>query len=259
MAATRRISAALIAVAAAAAVLTGCGGDDDSAGDPIVAPAGTLEQTGPFAGESADQILSDAEAATNTASSLTVDIRGTDDGGGKAHLTAAITASGKCAASVETDGESPTQVIGVDEKYYFKGDAAYWEDVGGSHGDELAQAFGGKWVEVPADESDQFDQFCNLHDLLASDDDSPITKGAPTTHYGQPVVPLREQDDDEGDGPSVLYVAAEGTPYILGVESENLGTIRFTDFDKAPEISAPPARDTVDPRSVGGDLPSLSV
>lgn len=264
MAATRTFWAAALGTAVAVSVLAGCGGDTDAGGAPIVVPAATTAQTGAFAGESADQIFSKAEAAMDAVTALTVDVRIVDDGegDGDAHITAALTATGKCAASIESDGEDPAQVIGIHDTYYLKADASYWEDQGGSHGDVLAQAFAGKWVRLPAqkDGSDDLDQFCKLDSLLASvEEGATVTgKGAPTTHFGGPVVPLQERD---GDGTTnVVYVAAEGTPYIVGlVSTDGEGTLHFSGFGKAPRISAPPAKDIVDLTSVGSDAPHLSV
>lgn len=257
MGATRRIAAAVIAVTAAAAVLTGCGGDDDASDAPLVVPAATTADDGPFAGKSGQEILTQAEAAMDAVTALTVDAHLTGEDGSSLHLTAALTDSGKCAASVEPDGEDPVQVIGIHDTYYLKADASFWQDQGG-HGDVLARTFAGKWVRLPADEADGLDQFCDLSTVLSENEDSVVVSGkdTPTTRYGRPVIPLRASDA----GDTVVYVAAQGTPYILGlVHHEGGGDVRFTGFDKAPEISAPPAGDTVDLGSVGGDAPDLSV
>ncbi|WP_328468979.1 hypothetical protein [Streptomyces sp. NBC_00448] len=261
MAARRTFCAAVLGTAVAVAVLTGCGGDTDAGGAPIVVPAATTAETGAFAGESADQIFSKAEEAMDSVTAVTVDVVLSDDEG-DAHITAALTASGKCAASLENDGEDPVQVIGIHDAYYLKADASYWEDQDDSHGDVLARAFAGKWVRLPAQEqeADDLDQFCKLDSLLASveEGDEVTGKDAPASRYGRAVVPLHERDDDGTT--NTVYVAADGTPYILGlVSTDGGGGLRFSDFGKAPRISAPPAKDTVDLSSVGSDAPHLSV
>ncbi|BBA99940.1 putative lipoprotein [Actinacidiphila reveromycinica] len=263
MAATRTFCAAVLGTAVAVAALTGCGGGGPDSDGPLVVPAATTAETGAFAGESADQVLSRAGAAMDAATSVTVAIRVADDEDGDVRVAAALTATGKCAASIENGGEDPVQVVGMHGTYYLKGDASYWQDQGGDEGDVLADAFAGKWVKLPSGEEDavgDLDGFCTMDTLVAAvvDGDTVTDKEAVTTRYGTSVVPLRERDED--GTANVMYVAADGAPYIVALVSDDgEASIHFSDFDKPLEISAPPAGDTVDLGSVGGDAPHLSV
>jgi hypothetical protein len=253
----RRITAAVLVVAAAAAVLTGCGGDDDALDGPILRPAATTD-SGPFAGQSADDVLSTATAAMKSTAAVRVNAFLKDDDDQDVHLSAAMTHSDTCAAAVAEGADSSFQIIGIGETYYLKADADYWRDSGGADGDTLARALAGKWAKLPAEAADDFDGLCRVGALLDPSDGGPVTRGAATTAYGRPVVPLRQRDDD--GTVSTAYVAATGTPYVLGIaDSDGYGRARFTDFGKVPKISAPPAADTVDFSSVTSDDPSLSV
>jgi hypothetical protein len=254
MTATHRIAAAVLAVAAASAVLTGCGGDDDAADAPIVRPAATTADSGPLAGQSADQVLSEAREAMKSAGAVIIDAHLTDDNGQELRFTSAVAGTGKC-ASVIHEGPDSVQLIGIGETYYLKGDAQYWRDAAG---DVPAQTFAGKWAKLPAKAADSFDGMCRVDPLVDIGDVGPVTRGAATTKYGASVVPLRRRDDD--GTVDTAYVAATGTPYVLGLANTDVDAyVRFTGFGKAVKISAPPAGETVDLSSVGSHAPDFSV
>lgn len=177
------------------------------------------------------------------------------------HITAALTRAGKCAASLDVDGEE-AQIIGTGDVYYMKADAAYWRDQGGTNGSAMAQTLAGKWLKLSADLNGDFDSFCDLATLMSSmtddmDGNDPVSKGEPTDYDGTQVIPLTQHSSD---GDSVVDVAAAGEPYILLVYMPNDDTNRaaFTGFGETPAIAAPPASQTVD-ISEYGNLPGFSV
>ncbi|WP_405587229.1 hypothetical protein [Streptomyces sp. NBC_01190] len=262
MLATRKLLATVLVAGAAVAGLTGCGGDKDpSSAAPLVRPISTTTEAGPFAGETGERVLHDAEQAMLTAKSMTIDLHITGDDDEPLHMTAAVTASGKCAAAVDDDG-GRFQVIGTGSAYYMKAEAAYWKAKGGANGSVIAQLAGGKWLKLPAGAAKQggFKEFCDLKTMMtaASQEDAgqTVTKGRPIEYRGQRVLPLTQHSPDDGD--TRLYVAATGTPYILFTEEDTSDTGTFSGFGEMPHIAAPPADQTVD-FSAFGDPKGFSI
>jgi hypothetical protein len=264
MKATRKLTAAVIAAGTASAVLTGCGNSTDDSTAPIVraATATTSADTGPYADLTGAQLLDRAMDAMTAVSSLTMDLRTTDDDGSPIHVTAALTKAGKCAASFDQDG-TEFQVIGTGDVYYLKADADYWRAHGGSNGAALAQALSAKWLKMPMSVAgSEFSTFCELTGLLAAftegeDGAETTAKGRSTDYDGTQVIPLTVHDS-EGD--TLVDVATVGEPYILAMYTPNDDTNRatFSGFGDKPAIAAPPANQTVD-ISKYADLPGFSV
>lgn len=262
---------ALCAATAATAALTGCNTDDnEGASAPLAVPAATTEASAtsaasgkddPFSSMTADGVLSLAEADMRAAGALTVSVNALEEGE-TMQLKAALTAAGKCAATLRSDGMT-MQLITTDAAHaYLKGDAGYWRTVGGAKGAELAAAVGDRWVKLSKKvlERGSLDEFCSFDGLILSmlsddaDSDTVVVKGTPTTLDGRQVLPLIEELDDETD---TMYVSTGKTPYIVKLEGkggDSPGSATFSDFGKAPHITAPPASQTVDMNDLGVDL-----
>ncbi|MEV7195925.1 hypothetical protein AB0N81_29570 [Streptomyces sp. NPDC093510] len=76
--------------------------------------------------------------------------------------------------------------------------------------------------------------------------DSVIKAGPETRRYGKDVTPLVEHRD--GSETSV-YIAAQGKPYVLGLESEKDGEVmrmRFSAYEEPVTAVAPAAAQTID-------------
>jgi len=254
----------VFAAGAASAALTGCGDGTDDSSAPIVraATAATSADTGPYADLTGEQVLDQARDTMSALSSFTMDMHAPGDSGEPMRITASLTDTGGCLASIDDDG-SGFQVIGTGDVYYVKGDAAFWQAQGGSDDPDLAQALDGKWLKVPASlEADGFDTFCDLTGLVStmvgdSDGTDLVSKGRPTLYAGAQVIPLTVQSSD---GDSIVDVAATGEPYVLAEYAADDSTeyVAFSGFGKTLAITAPPADQTVD-ISQFGDLPGFSV
>jgi len=267
--ATGKLLATVLVAGAACTALTGCGGDKDTASTaPVVRPAAvtTTADTGPFAGESADRIVTDAEAATESATSMTMDLRTTGDDDEPVHATIALTRAGNCAGAVD-EGAGQFQIIGVGSAYFIKASADFWREQGGSGGETLAKLAGGKWLKLPAsaEKDGGFDEFCDMNTVMdtatAGDGRVVNTKGRVVDYQGRQVLAVNQDfpADDEDDEDDVMYVAATGTPYILKIYTpDDTGNVMTCgDFDKDLHIAAPPASQIVDMSAF--DVPGFSI
>lgn len=263
--------AAVCAATAATAAITGCTIDDnEGASAPLVVPAATTEalatsaaagKDDPFSSMTAEGVLSLAEADMRASGALTVSVNAQEEGA-TLQLKAALTAAGKCAATLRTDGMN-MQLITTDSSHaYLKGDAGYWRTVGGAKGAKVAAAVGDRWVKLGKKvlERGSLDSFCSFDGLMesmlsdADDSDTPVVKGTPTTLDGRQVLPLIEKLEDETD---TMYVSTGKTPYVVKLEGtggDSPGAATFSDFGKTPHITAPPADRTVDMDDLGIDL-----
>jgi hypothetical protein len=261
MTATTRFWAGAAGAAAATALLAGCA-QDDAADAPLVAPVSVERDTGPFAGTSGADVMARATRAMDGIVAVTVDIRfdaGSDGSGGSddpedgpSRLAAAVE-YGKCAGSMEFDARK-VQFLLVSGTRYLKGDAGFWTTEVGAP-PAIGQELSGSWVKLPPPGSDGdgdtgLEHFCDLQGMLNQIDDAagegPVTKGSATTYDGHAVIPLTQ---DGGDVTTRYYVATAGTPYILRLDDTEDGdttTVGFSDFDKKPRITAPPAGSTLD-------------
>jgi len=107
-----------------------------------------------------------------------------------------------------------------------------------------SQKLGNRWVEFPSG-SAIFTQFGvnsvqKLIDGTLNQSPKSLTKGPITTFQGRKAIPLRA-------GNQTIYVAEEGPPYLLGLQSA--GTVTFDQFNTAVVPSAPatstPAADLI--------------
>ncbi|WP_329136211.1 hypothetical protein OG552_24055 [Streptomyces sp. NBC_01476] len=259
-----QLIAAVAVVSTGGALLAGCGGDKNtqSAAAPVVRAVSTTRTPGAFPGISGKGVLKDAVDAMESTPTMTVDLHTTGDDDEPIHMKAAVTDTGKCAATVEDDGDR-FQLIGTGEQYYMKADETYWQDKGGADGDALSAFAAGKWLKLPRDAGAQagFKQFCDLKTLLGSMADAgsegTVTKGRVLTYAGEQVQSLTQHADD---GDTEMYVAVNGTPYLLRAftPDDDSNTATFSGFGRATRITAPPAGLTVDISAFGGD-PGFSV
>lgn len=276
MSARGRFMVAVCAATAATAALTGCNSDDSGGSSaPLVVPAATTSaasadtaKDAPFSSMTAEGIVSLAEADMRAAGAMTVTLNAVESGETQ-QLKAALTASGKCAATMRINGMNIQLVKTGTAHVYLKGDAVFWRTAGGAKGGKLATAVGDRWVKLDkkARESGGLTEFCSFDGLLTGmlsdddeeDSDSTVVKGAPTTLDGKQVLPLIEKLPDETD---TMYVSTGETPYIVKIEGkggDSPGYATFSDFGKTPHISAPPASETVDMSDLGIDPGGISI
>jgi hypothetical protein len=140
------------------------------------------------------------------------------------------------AQGTKTEGDQVTEFRRIGPSLYIKGSDAYWSSIVGLQAGRLS----GKWVKVDGADSSHAELGPPREGFLA--DARGMTKAGTSTVNGRPVVVLKRTD-------ATLYVAAEGEPYPIRVESAAggaTGTVDFSDFGPAPAAITPPSGDIIE-------------
>jgi hypothetical protein len=235
----RTALAALCLAAAATAGLTGCLPGENKADS---------KPKGPFAGLTGGEIADRAVKATTGATSLRMKGDVPDDqDGGMIGIDMALDKKGECAGTMSMAGQGKADLIKTGDTVYMKYDEAFLraQSKGESKADTDAAVamLAGKWTKMSATGSDAKDiaSFCDLNSVLggAEDVNSDAARGKTTTVDGTPAIVLHEKD---GKDRYTLYVATEGKPYLLRVDSTSAkdpGTLTFSDYEKPVPAKAP--------------------
>ncbi|GGM04856.1 lipoprotein [Streptomyces fumigatiscleroticus] len=261
----RRTAFAVLGIVAATTVgLTGCqsgqdgkDGKDDGHSASASAASASAE---PFAGLSGAEIADRALAATTGASSLRMkgDIPD-DESGDTISIDMALNREGECAGTLSIGGQGKAELIKTGDTLYMKYDEAFLraqnEGEPEADTDAAVAMLAGKWTSMAAKGQDAKDiaGFCDLDSVLgdAEDTGSNATRGETTTVDGTPALVLHEKD---GADRYTVYVATEGKPYLLRVDSSSAkdpGSIAFGDYDK-PVAAERPGGEIVDLDALGG-------
>ncbi len=234
---------AVVACASAAVLLTACGsGSSSSAGSGGAAssPANAASQV---QGLPAEQVLEKAKAATASAKSLHYTADGTSEGQKLAFDVRADKARGVI-ASVDVAGQQIKIIQDLKDVYIGGNNPIITGLTGG-------KAAAGKWVKTSAsnpavssileiaDPAKLTEQFFKL------EAGQKVALGTPKTVDGKQTVALVISGGKDGGG--TMYVAAEGPPYPLLIESAatngDQGTLTFSEFDKPVDVKVPDAKD----------------
>ncbi|MFC9596196.1 hypothetical protein ACFTUC_41185 [Streptomyces sp. NPDC056944] len=236
------VAAALLG-AASALCATACGPSTDDA-----------RPAGPFGELTGSQIVDKAFAATRTAKSLTVDIdlRSPDEPT-KGYL--ALDDRGRCAGTLTMGTADTAELVKADDKnVYLRFDEAFLREQVKDESPETQEAtldaLRGRWMKSPVSDPDSRDMLalCDLKELLGGFGPGAggIVKGAETTVGGQRALALTEPGEDGAS--STVYVATEGTPYVLRIVTkggEEPGTITFSKYGRPVVATVPAAKDVV--------------
>ncbi|WP_406476946.1 hypothetical protein [Streptomyces sp. NBC_01615] len=247
----RTALAALCLAAAATAGLTGCLSGENKADS---------KPKGPFAGLTGGEIADRAVKATTGANSLRMkgDVPDDEDGG-TIGIDMALNKKGECAGTMSMAGQGKADLIKTGDTVYMKYDEAFLRAQGKgqskSETDGVVELLAGKWTKMSATGSDAKDiaGFCDLGSVLADAENvnSDATRGKTTTIDGTPAIVLHEKD---GKDRYTLYVATEGKPYLLRVDSTSAkdpGTLTFSEYEK-PVPAEKPAGKILDLDKLGG-------
>ncbi|MEU8524654.1 MULTISPECIES: hypothetical protein [Streptomyces] len=227
-------------VAAVAAGATACGPFEE-------------EASGPFKGLTGPQIVNKSIGATKGAKSLTLDVATTSaDGPLKAYMS--IDRSGQCAGTLSVGVTGTAELIRSGGTAYMRFDEAFLREQGKGEPKEQQEAvlkmLKGKWVETDASDPEAKDslELCDLNALLSEFEQGVnfADAGEETTVNGKKALRLTEGAGAES---TTVYVATEGTPYLLKIVSkggEEPGTITFSSYDKPVPARKPAAEDVVD-------------
>jgi len=257
---------ALCIAAAATAGLTGCRPGQDTADNGTSASSAAAEPSAPaakkepFAGLTGGQIADRSTQATTGASSLRMkgDIPD-DESGGTISLDVLLNKKGECAGTIGMGGKGKAELIKTGDIVYMKFDEALLreqsEGESKSDTDAAVAMLAGKWTKTKATGADakEFEDFCDLGAVLddAEDSNSDASRGKTTTVDGAQAITLHEKD---GKDRYTLYVATEGKPYLLRIDSTagaDQGSVTFSDFDE-PVPTQKPAGEILDLDALGG-------
>ena len=146
-----------------------------------------------------------------------------------------MSAQGEGGGTISSGGATFTIVVDP-PNVYLRADQASWTKLAGSA--VAGQLFAGKWLQTTTADPN-FGSFATLLDAAKLTQQitatGTITKGAVTTFHGKQAVPLKNKN-------GTLYVAATGSPYILGIVgsgTKNGGQLLFTQYGSAKVPSAP--------------------
>ncbi|MDH6489549.1 hypothetical protein [Streptomyces sp. SAI-127] len=262
----RTALAALCIAAAATAGLTGCQPGQDKADSRTSTSSASAERgksaakKEPFAGLTGGDIADRATKATTGASSLRM--KGAipdDESGGTISLDVLLNKKGECAGTIGMGGKGKAELIKTGDIVYMKFNEALLREQ--SEGESKADTdaavamLAGKWTKTKATGQDakEFEDFCDLGAVLdgAEDSNSDASRGSTATVDGAPAITLHEKD---GKDRYTLYVATEGKPYLLRIDSTagaDQGSVTFSDFDE-PVPAKKPAGEILDLDALGG-------
>lgn len=251
-----RTSPLAAAVVGAALLLTACGssgGSAPTAASTSASPTPTPTPT-PFAGQTADQILAAARKAAAGAKSVHV-VGAVTDAGEKIELDMTMASGGLADGTMKVQGGLLT-LRRVGKEAHMKGDKKFWAAAGAG---EVASLLTGKWIKMPIAQKD-FGDFNSFTDLSTFVKESLAPDGAVTRVEGKTIdgVETVGLSDGTGTDAGTMFVSTGEVPYPLAIEpGPAAGTsagdgIRFSDWDAAVTIAAPPADEVVDISKLGG-------
>ena len=220
--ARRRAARALAVLVLLGGALAGCGSSSNGNGVASKQPA---------------QILAAAQYAAGTASSVHVagSIEGT-----RAHESFDIEIlAGKGTHGTVTVGGASFELIETAGTVYLKGDAAFYERIGGA---EAARRLEGKWLKAPATDPKLAPllRLTDLHSLISVSlaGHSGLVPAGTHVVGGIHVVGVRDTTKRE-----TVYVATTGPPYPVAIAKSGLGGGTITlDRWNVPVLLLAPAR-----------------
>ncbi|MEU9126506.1 hypothetical protein AB0D08_00055 [Kitasatospora sp. NPDC048540] len=152
-------------------------------------------------------------------------------------------------------GSGTYEFLAVGDRRWIKPDSGSLPSLGGGAGGRaLPPGVAGDYLAVPSGDQKlwaPFAQLCDLDRLLAQYDSlssglGVLTRTGTDRIDGVQAVKYHSAAAVDSD----IYVAAEGTPYPVKIETltgDGAGTVWFGGFDRPVEVSAPPAELVMDP------------
>jgi hypothetical protein len=203
-------------------VLAGCGGGSGSKSN------GISDMT-------ATQIVAQMQKDVSHAKSVHITGSG-ESGGTQLSLDLQLERGTGGSGHIEIGGYG-FDIVRIDDKLYFKADAAALNHFAGA---VVGKLLAGKWFVVPASSSGfgSFTPFTDLQKLMNQilTASGRVEKGDETKVADQPAIVL---EDTKNGG--TLYVATTGPAYPLQLKpgKNRTGTISFTDWDQPVTLTAP--------------------
>jgi hypothetical protein len=235
----------LTSLTVAAILITGCG----SAADQPVVTATTSRALAPNGVEklSAAGIVARARKAAGQASTVRVKGDITEEGH-RIRFDFRLLADRGGAGTLTVRGGS-VRITRIRTRVYMKGDSAFWTATAGA---SAAKLFAGKWLKGSTSEPEMAglifltDVDTLMTQLFKGTRGKVLHKGREQRTAGRRAITVTDKSADGG----VLYVAMDGNPYPLRIQSlpdaKEPGTVEFLDYDEPFTLKPPPASQTID-------------
>jgi hypothetical protein len=259
-------TAVLCVVLAAAA--TACGPSGKAAAPASAAAAVSASAASPAAPDvdsmTGDEVLRQIKTTMGTVSSVHV----TGDvitGNQKVNFDLLMDKNQNCQGSATIDGTGAMDVVHTGAGTWIKPDDAFWQSMAAQQGKAqagpaVAGMFKGRWLTGGQDDPD-LKAAVGMCGLLAGITGDPTKSGASRGGYafvdGQRALVV-DVTDDNGNGPTILYVPTDGQPYLLREVNNgpSPGRVDLDDFNKPLAVQAPPADQVIDSGALQQQLTS---
>jgi hypothetical protein len=248
----RRVVPAAVLAAALATGAAACGprngGGTSGADGAHGAAASPTASKDPLAGLGSGQIVIKAVADTKAATSLDLQMVGTDSGR-KLTINFTLVRGRGCQGTMAEAGQGSVKVVYDGKTGWLEGDKAFWVSNGGNDPGVLSALVGKYLKTTSASFTQPFTKFCHLTQLLgtftAGSDGMPESH---TTIDGQPAIEM----NDTGDK-AFIAVSDTAQPVILEVDdpSSGGGNIEFGSYGAVSALTLPPASQVVDGSAYG--------
>lgn len=216
---------------------------------------------------SARQISDRAERELLDAKSVRLELKqqGTDTKGDEpVSMDLTLDEDDNCVGSLRMAGDrGGLELIKRGEKVWLKPDLAFWKSqLPGGRGEAAAEIIGDRYLYGTTDDAllKSMAGVCDLDAIQGevkgkSEGNTALKKGGTTTVDGTSVVPVSGVEDGRT---TTLYVAAEGTPYLVRATEKGPGTdstLTLSDYDKPVPSKTPSDEDSVDVSQLRGQVP----
>ena len=244
-----RLGILAVLIAATGLWLVGCGGSSTPAADSSTPAAkSTLE------GLSADEVLARAVTASSAAKSVHVKGGGTSDGQ-KIEIDLKF-ANGEGATGTFSIAGGVVTLVSKGTDIWFKGDEAFYKAFLGTDAPAgTAQLVAGKFIKASTTDP-QIGPLANFADMKAFltgtlKPDGTISRVDGTPVNGVATVGLKSSSDSGG----TLLIADDGTDLplqLLPGSGGSTGSLTFSEWGTAVELTPPPADEVVDLKALTG-------
>lgn len=224
---------------------------------PAVAFADTEDLSAQQISDKAEQELLDAKSVH-----LKLEQKGTAaESGEPVSMDLTLDQDDNCVGSLRMAGDGGSlELIKQGEKVWMKPDLAFWKaQLPDGQGEAAAEVVGDRYLYGTTDDALLKDMagVCDLNAIQdevkdKSDDNTALKKGDTTKVDGTSAVPVT---GTEAGKTTTLYVAAEGTPYLIKATEKGKGTdstLTLGDYDKPVPSKTPSEGDSVDVSQLQG-------
>lgn len=233
----------VILVAVAWMTVISCGTTSSSPS----AAASAKPSVNPFAGLTADQIVSKAAADLKAASS--VHVAGWVEDSGQTVAIDLTLGTKACTGTLGVQGHGSVLLVQIGQTVWIKPDKQFWKSAGVSDPTTL-QLLAGKYLQGSAKDSGAswIEQLCDPRQLGSRfSGHGSLVKGKTTTISGLPALQI-ENTRNSGSA----YVTISTSPEFLRLDRGSSGHVDFTGYNVPVVLTPPPADETVrgSPQSV---------